>query len=254
MLTPRGRHSSWLATTLIVAVVVASGCDRSAPPAEAEDGVAKQSKGPTPGWIPDGVLLYEQVSHTYPNHNTYSLDHQLLIRTEDTAKVMEMMAIEPGMTVADLGCGSGFYTFRFADAAGPKGKVIAIDIQQTSVDYISERVKDPELNPHGNVDVRLTKVDDCLIEANTLDRGLFIHADFYAYAGLLEENVRMIASVYRAMKPGGTLTIVQDTTVTEKASAEVIIKNFGAAGFVVDQQHPLDGNFDLYLRMRKPAP
>lgn len=243
----------WLLMFLVAVLFPAVGCDRSEP-GDNRMPIAEPPKSPGPGWIPDGVLLYEQVSHTYPNHNTYSLDHQLLIRSEDPAKVMEVMAIEPGMTVGDLGCGSGFYTFRFADAAGPAGTVIAIDIQQTSIDYINERVKDPELNPHANVDVRLTKVDDCLIEPNTLDRGLFIHADFYAYPTLLDENVRMIASVYRAMKPGGTLTVVQDTTVTEKASAEVIIKNFGAAGFVVDQQYPLDENFDLYLRMRKPAP
>ena len=213
-------------------------------------------RDPTPGPAfdkPSGTVLYEQVFHTFPAHDLYELDHQLVVRNEDPAKVMELLAIQPGMTVCDIGCGSGFYTTRMAEAVGSGGVVYAIDIQQDALDYLRSRLEQPELEAYGNIRPALTKVDDCTLPRDSIDRGLFTHADFYAYERLLDENKAMLASVFGATKPGGTLVIVQDISViTHTDGADVIARNLEARGFVEDRQVRVEDELNVYLRFRKP--
>lgn len=235
------RHHPLSLSALVLALLI-SACEK-APEQESSQAIPKS----------DGGVLYEQVSHTWPAHNTYELDHQLVVRNEDPAKVMALLAIEPGMTVCDIGCGSGFYTTRLAEAAGPEGTVWAIDIQQDALDYLRDRLAKPELASIANVRTKLTRVDDCTLPPDSLDRGLLTHADFYAYDTLLEENVAMLDSVYRATKPGGTLVIVQDVSVvTHNQAGDVIARNIEARGFAEDRTARVEEGLNVYLRFTKP--
>ena len=218
---------------------------------------ASEPEAPTPGTKSEGVgseiELIDQTRHTWPKHSAYELNHQLVVRTEDPALVLEIMGIQEGMAVGDLGCGSGYYTFLFAPAVGASGKVWAIDIQQGAVDYLKERVADAAQNPLDNIEARLSRVDDTLLAPGSLDVALFSHADFYAYASLLDENRRMLESTFRTMKPGGRLVVLQDLTTVEGASAEIIAKNFKAVGFEVERQETRREGLELYLSLLRPA-
>src|SRR3954470_17371421 len=55
-------------------------------------------------------------------------------REEEPAKLMNALHLKNGMTVCDLGCGNGFYTLKLAQAVGPEGKVLAVDIQKEMLD------------------------------------------------------------------------------------------------------------------------
>ena len=200
---------------------------------------------------PGVSVLYDLVDRTYPIHSEYELEHQLMIRSEDPAQVMELLALEPGMVFGDIGCGAGFYTFLAVPAVGASGQVYAIDIQQTAIDYISRRVADPAENPHGNIRVIHSTVDDTRIPDGTLDAALFSHADFYAFTPMLAENERMLASLFRALKPGGAMVVVQDMRATSSSSAGIISANFQAAGFAEETVLDLPGDYDLYMRFRK---
>lgn len=202
--------------------------------------------------IDQGYKLYELVEKTYPSHDLYELEHQLVQRSEKPAKVMEFLDLKPGQTVCDIGCGSGFYTFKFAEAVGPEGLVYAIDIQPQAIDFIKQRVADEELNPHGNIKVMLTKVDDAMIPADTLDAGLFSHADFYAFPKMLDENLRMLRSIYKATRPGGTLVVVQDMNIVRGTSRAIISENIQKVGFEEDLFWEDPEGTDLYFRFRKP--
>src|SRR5437588_12814304 len=60
-------------------------------------------------------------------------------KEEEPAKLMEALKLKPGDVVADVGAGSGYYTFRLAAAVGPKGKVYANDIQKEMLEIVKKR-------------------------------------------------------------------------------------------------------------------
>lgn len=226
--------------TALALLLLVGGCDGDPAPPPAFD-------------KPSGAVLYEQVFHTWPAHNRYELDHQLVVRNEDPVKVMSLLDIRPGMTVCDIGCGSGFYTTRMAEAVGSTGVVHAIDIQQDALDYLADRLAQPPLAELSNIRLQLTRVDDCELPEGSIDRGLLTHADFYAYEKLLDENLSMLASLYRAIRPGGALVIVQDTSViTHTDGAEVIVGNLEAQGFVEDRPARHQDDLNVYLRFLRP--
>lgn len=60
---------------------------------------------------------------------------------ENAARMLELLGIEPGMTVCDLGCGNGYHTLRLARMVGPEGKVFAVDIQPPMLEMLRERCR-----------------------------------------------------------------------------------------------------------------
>ncbi len=179
-----------------------------------------------------GRVLYEQYFRTYPKHTNFQFKHELVERQEDPEKVMEIMNLQEGMSVADIGCGSGFFTTAFAKAVGRTGTVYALDIQESALEYLQNRVKeDPSLDPYNNIVFKVSKVDDTTLPPNTLDAGLLSHADFYMFQNLLDENIKMIDSLYRSFKPGGQLTVIQFLGIGLNTAGKFIKTNFEAAGF-----------------------
>ena len=59
-------------------------------------------------------------------------------------QVIAALAIEPGSRVADVGCGTGYFTLRLLAAAGPDGSVIAVDIQQGMLDILRDRLTEAD--------------------------------------------------------------------------------------------------------------
>jgi len=60
-------------------------------------------------------------------------------REEECSTLLEVLNLKPGQVVCDLGCGNGFYTLPMAELVGPKGKVLAVDIQQEMLHLLAER-------------------------------------------------------------------------------------------------------------------
>jgi ubiquinone/menaquinone biosynthesis C-methylase UbiE len=71
--------------------------------------------------------------------------------------VLSALGVAPGMTVADLGAGTGYFTVRLAKAVGEKGRVLAIDVEPKLVDYMKERAAKAQLT---NVVPTLAPADD----------------------------------------------------------------------------------------------
>src|SRR5438046_4454193 len=67
-------------------------------------------------------------------------------RLGEAEQVMELAGIKPGMSVADVGAGEGYYTVRIARVVGPKGRVLAEDIIPEVRDGLSERVQREQLD------------------------------------------------------------------------------------------------------------
>ncbi|MCL6505209.1 MAG: class I SAM-dependent methyltransferase, partial [Pirellulales bacterium] len=60
---------------------------------------------------------------------------------EDCEQLLQVLDVQPGQIICDLGCGNGFYTLRLAEMVGPEGKVLAVDIQPEMLSMLNERLQ-----------------------------------------------------------------------------------------------------------------
>ena len=123
--------------------------------------------------------------------DTYSTE-EVRDRLGEAEQVMQLAGIRPGMWVADVGAGQGYYTVRLARVVGPKGRVLAEDIVPQVTDALSDRVQRDRLD---NVAVTLGTPDDPKLPAHSLDRIFLVHmyhevASPYAFLWHLREGLK----------------------------------------------------------------
>jgi SAM-dependent methyltransferase len=90
----------------------------------------------------------------------------------EAEEIMKAAGLQPGMTVADIGAGEGYYTVRLAEKVGAKGRVLAQDIDKGAIDRLAERVNRESLD---NVSIKLGAVDDPRLPENSFDRIFLVH-------------------------------------------------------------------------------
>jgi len=152
------------------------------------------------------------------------------------AKRQEIVAackLKPGMTVADIGAGTGLFTRLFAKEVGPSGKVFAVDIAPQFIEHIEKTCKAQDLK---NVVGIVCKQDSTELPANSID--LAFICDTYHH---FEFPFKTMASIHRAVRPGGQVVLVDFHRIKGKSSEwvlnhvragqEVFTKEILAAGF-----------------------
>lgn len=108
--------------------------------------------------------------------------------------------IEPGQTVADVGAGTGLFTRLFSDAVGKAGRVVAVDISQKFLDRIQA---DSRERNQSNVETLLAAADSARLPADSVD--LAFICDTYHH---FEFPQKTMASLHRALKPGGRVVLI----------------------------------------------
>src|SRR5256714_4281590 len=113
-------------------------------------------------------------------------------RVGEAEQVMELAGVKHGMSVADVGAGEGYYTIRLAPVVGPKGRVLAEDIQPEVRDALSDRVQRERLD---NVAVKLGTPDNPMLPGQSFDRVFLVHmyhevASPYAFLWHLRDGVK----------------------------------------------------------------
>ena len=121
-------------------------------------------------------------------------------RLGEAEEVMKLAGVRPGMWVADVGAGEGYYTVRLARVVGAKGRVLAEDIVPQVTEQLTNRVQRERLD---NVGVRLGTPDDPELPAHTFDRVFLVHmyhevASPYAFLWHMREG----------LKPSGLVIVV----------------------------------------------
>jgi ubiquinone/menaquinone biosynthesis C-methylase UbiE len=151
-------------------------------------------------------------------------------------RVIESLAIEPGARVADLGAGGGYFTFRLAEAAGPDGKVYAVDVDPGMIEYLRERAL--EEGGH-NVAAILAEYDDPLLPERSVD--LIFLCNTYHH---LEERTAYFARARRSLRPGGRVAIIDfrpegwfQKLFPHGTASEVIRKEMSAAGYRLEDEY-----------------
>jgi SAM-dependent methyltransferase len=142
--------------------------------------------------------------------------------------VIAALALEPAMTVADIGAGTGYFTVRLARAV-PEGAVVATDLEPDMVRYLRERAARERLE---NVHAQLAAGDDPKLDAASVDRILVV--DVWHHVA---DRRRYAAGLARALRPGGVIAIVDFTAEATRGppkahrlAPDMVIADLAAAG------------------------
>jgi len=171
---------------------------------------------------------------------------------DEAQQVMAKAGIKPGMTVADIGAGEGYYTIRLASRVGKDGRVLAEDIVASVRDTLAERVARERLD---NVSVRLGAPSDPKLPANSFDRVLMIH--MYHEIG---QPYEFLWRMRPSLKRSGLVVVVDADRPTQRhGTPPALLKcEFAAAGYtqVGRQNMPSAGGYLATFQAigRRPAP
>lgn len=119
---------------------------------------------------------------------------------QKSPEIMKAIAFRPGERVADIGAGTGYFTFQVADAVGPAGSVTALDIAPEMLEYLDLRVKARKAT---NVTLRRVPIDDPQLEPGSVDTVLMIDAIHY-----VKDRVAYATKLLPALAPGGRVVII----------------------------------------------
>ena len=146
-------------------------------------------------------------------------------RLREAETVMDRAEIRPGMTVADIGAGEGYYTIRLAARVGKTGRVLAEDVVPGVRDALAERVSREKLD---NVSVRLGAPADPKLPEASFDRVLMVHM-YHEIAQPYEFLWRLRPS----LKPDGLVVVVDaDRRTQDHGTPPALLQcEFAAVGY-----------------------
>lgn len=115
-------------------------------------------------------------------------------------QVIAALELQPGQRVADLGAGGGYFTFRLADAVGESGRVYAVDVDPSMLEYLRDEA---EAQGRDNVEVVEAELDDPNLPGPV---DLVFTVNTYHH---LEDRPTYFANAARYLEPGGRLAVIE---------------------------------------------
>jgi ubiquinone/menaquinone biosynthesis C-methylase UbiE len=149
-------------------------------------------------------------------------------RWQQPERVVEALGLRPGAVVADVGAGGGYFTFRLAEAVGPTGKVLAVDVDAGLLDYVAAEAARRGLDNVETVlaaetDPRIPQPVDLLFTCNTVHH----FADRSAY----------FRDARKYLRPGAKLAIIDYVNKHRSAPPEVLESELTAAGYRLETRN-----------------
>jgi predicted methyltransferase len=170
-------------------------------------------------------------------------------------EIVADLELRPGMDVADIGAGTGFFTLLFAEAVAPEGRAYAVDISEEFLALIEQRAAEAGLD---NVVAVHCPQDSVNLPAGSID--LAFICDTYHH---FEYPQSTLASLHKALRPGGAVYIIDFERVEGESSqwvldhvragAEAVVQEMARAGFelVGDAAHAARLDENYFLRFRR---
>jgi SAM-dependent methyltransferase len=158
-------------------------------------------------------------------------------------RVMDMLGVEPGKSVADIGAGSGWFSVRAARRVTDSGTVYAVDINPKAIDYINQRAEREGLH---NIKTMLGREDNPRLPTGTIDAVLLLKT-YHEIA----KPVALLSNLRTSLKPGARVGIIDRNGNGEDhgVNREVVIREAAEAGFkLVGQSDFVKGDgMDYFL-------
>jgi ubiquinone/menaquinone biosynthesis C-methylase UbiE len=201
-----------LLAVLVIALVVAWGWFRTpTPPAGPAAASPPSAIIPAPVFVeyttgpasPDGIGKFfhgREISHVMGHRAIDWLERGNREQEEAPSKAIAAIELAPDAVLADIGAGSGYYSFRLSEKV-PQGKIVAVDIQPEMLDFLRKRSAELGIT---NVEPHLGTIEDVKLPAASLDAALMVDA-YHEFSHPRE----MLASLRHALKPGGRIFLLE---------------------------------------------
>lgn len=151
----------------------------------------------------DGIgkfYLGREISHVMGHQAINWLERSNREEEEAPSKAIEALDLAPDAVIADIGAGSGYYTFRLSPLV-PDGQVLAVDIQPEMIAFLENREQELGLD---NVTAHLGAIDSVQLPPASIDAALFVDA-YHEFSHPWE----MMQSIVRALRPGGRVFLLE---------------------------------------------
>lgn len=151
----------------------------------------------------DGIgkfYMGREISHVMGHLGASWLERPTREREERTDKLISNLPLAPDSVVADIGAGTGYFSFPIAERV-PDGKVLAVDIQQEMLDMIESRMARGRV---GNIETVLGSESDPGLAPGSVDLILLVDA-YHEFSWPLE----MGRAMAKALRPGGRLVLIE---------------------------------------------
>ena len=168
---------------------------------------------------PDGIgkfYLGREIAQVMGHQGIGWLERPEREKEEEPTKLIEALKLKEGLVVADVGAGSGYYSFRMSPKVGDKGKVLAVDIQPEMLDAIRKRAKEKHVT---NIEPILGTEDDPKLPEGKVD--LILLVDVYHE---FSKPYEMTQAMVKALKPGGRLVFVEFRLEDPKVPIKLVHK------------------------------
>ncbi len=156
-----------------------------------------------------------------PQRDEYQKPHEVLMA----------LGLKEGEVIADIGAGSGYFSFRFARHVGSRGRVYAVDINPDMIRYLNRRIRDTGVK---NVVTVLSDPDDPLLSDGSVDR--FFICDTWHH---IDNKAKYLELMKRMLKAGGQVVMIDfqkrelpiGPPVGMKISREDLMRQMQEGGF-----------------------
>ncbi len=186
---------------------------------------------------PNGInkwYMGRQIANVMSHYGINWLERAERDKDENSSLLVKNLDIKPGITIADVGAGSGYYTVRMSKIL-KGGKIYAVDVQPEMIEYLNKRIKKDKLT---NVVTVLGEEQKLNLPDSSVD--LMVLVDVYHEFSFPYEMGR---SMMAALKPGGKLYMIEfraedkDLAIKglHKMTEEQVIKELAVVGFVFER-------------------
>ncbi len=169
-----------------------------------------------------------------PDLQTYAhrLDEPSRDAWQRPEEVIELLGCRPGMTVVDLGAGTGYFLPYLSVAVGDEGRVIPLDLEPATIAWLLTRIEKEGL---GNVHPAVVTPDDPALAVHSVDR-ILVANTWHHISGRVDYAEKLLLS----LRAGGLLLIVdfnmdspEGPPKERRLSSNAVVSELEAAGFVV---------------------
>ena len=162
-----------------------------------------------------------------PKRDAYQKPHE----------VIHALNLKSGEVIADIGAGSGYFTFQLARHVGDKGKVYAVDVSPEMILHINRRIRELKAN---NVVTLLADPDDPLLPDRSVNR--FFFSDSWHH---IENQSKYLSLMKRMLKPSGEVVMIDfhkkelpvGPPMQMKIAREDLIKQLDGNGYRLTKEH-----------------
>jgi ubiquinone/menaquinone biosynthesis C-methylase UbiE len=162
-----------------------------------------------------------------PQRDAYQKPHEVIMALD----------VKEGEVIADIGAGSGYFTFRFSPRVGERGRVYAVDINPDMILYMNRRVRDLQVK---NVVTVLAAPDDPLLMDASIDR--FFICDTWHH---IANQTRYLALMKKMLKPGGQVIMIEfhkkelpvGPPMEMRIAREDLVRQVESNGFKLAKEH-----------------